>query len=114
MTYNVLNYGDQCQGPNSLLHSYLKTIVADVKPDLLGLVKMSSIKLSPSDINNLAPYGFADSIIASALNPGTLNSFSYCPLTNISGDNKTSVLFYNNAKLGYLSTTMLSSIVSDF
>jgi hypothetical protein len=114
MTYNVLNYGDQCQGPNTLLHSYLKTIVADVKPDLIGLVKMSSIKLSPSDINNFAPYGFADSIIVNALNPGTLNSFSYCPLTNISGDDKTSVLFYNNAKLGYISTTTLSSIISDF
>lgn len=114
MTYNVLNYGDNCQGSNTLLHSYLKTIVANAKPDLIGLVKMTAIKQSPSDMYAFAPYGFADSIIASALNPGALKSFSYCPFTNISGDDKSSVLFYNNAKLGYVSTTALSSIVSDF
>ena len=114
MTYNVLNYGDLCQGSNSILHSYLKTIVEYAKPDLLGLVKMSSIKQNSSDIGAFSPYGFADSIINNALNPGTSKPFSYCHFTNISGDSKTAVLFYNSSKLGYISTTTLSSNVSDF
>ena len=114
MIYNVLNYGDMCQGSNSVLHSYLKTIVAFVKPDLVGLVKMNSIKQSPTDIRAASPYGFADSIINYALNPGTSKYFSHCDLTNVSGDSKTAVLFYNTVKLGYLSTTTLSSDVSDF
>ena len=49
IAYNVLHYGDGCQGTNGYLHSKLKTIVQYANPDILGLVKMQVIKLSASD-----------------------------------------------------------------
>src|SRR5476651_805161 len=41
MAYNVLNYGDGCQGTTAVLDGYLKTIVQYVKPDLLSCEKMT-------------------------------------------------------------------------
>src|ERR1039458_6975041 len=63
MAYNVLHYGDGCQGSNQFLHSNIKTIVKYYNPDVLGLVKMQSIKLSTTDFSGYMKVGFADSVI---------------------------------------------------
>jgi len=42
MAYNILNYGDGCQGTTTTLNNYLDTIVQFVQPDLLGCEKMNS------------------------------------------------------------------------
>lgn len=114
MTYNVLGYGDGCQGDITALHQYLGKIVTFARPDILGLVKTASIKSTPGDIYGLAPYGFADSIIAHALNPSFPGRFNYCPFTNTAYSDKISLLFYNQQKLGYVSTTLINSYITDF
>ncbi len=114
MTYNVLNYGNRCQGPNSKLHDYLKTIIEYTNPDILGLVKMEAIKINSSDNIGRSPVGFADSIITFALNKAYPDKYSYCTYTNVSGGKKMSVLFYNKNKLGFISTKTICTIVSDF
>src|ERR1700733_7128159 len=62
MSYNVLKYGDGCQGPNGLYHSYLKTIIGYASPDIAGLVKVASIPQTRG-AKGKAPFGFADSIL---------------------------------------------------
>ena len=114
MAYNVLNYGDHCQGSNAKVHAYLKTIVDYAQPDVLGLEKMLYIKRSASDPYQGSPVGFGDSILNNALNVTYPGKYAYCTLTNLSGDSKTSVLFYNQQKLGYLSTSTVSYYISDF
>ncbi len=116
MTYNVLHYGDGCQGSNSFLHSNLKTIVQFANPDILGMVKMQSIKLNVSDVNGISPPGFADSIIRYALDAAFPGRYSYCTLTNVSRspDDDMDVLFYDQRKLGFVSVVNLCAIQEDF
>src|ERR1700756_1734472 len=70
MTYNVLYYGDTppCQGPHSVSHNYLKTIIAYTAADVIGLEKMAAIPMYTGDHSGTAPAGFADSIVQFALN----------------------------------------------
>src|SRR4051812_36511310 len=56
MSYNVLKYGNGCQGPNSQSHSYLKTIVKYANPDILALIKVETI--ATKDKKGRAPTGF--------------------------------------------------------
>src|SRR5579859_6845673 len=77
MTYNVLHYGDHCQGTNSSLHAYLKTIVQYKSPDVLGLVKAQVIKLSAGDFTGISPPGFADSILVNGLNAAFPDRYGY-------------------------------------
>jgi len=42
MAYNVLNYGDGCQGTSKKLNGYFKTIIQYVQPDLLSCEKMDA------------------------------------------------------------------------
>ena len=42
MAYNILNYGDGCQGPLANLNSYFITILKYANPDVLSLEKISS------------------------------------------------------------------------
>jgi len=116
MTYNVLHYGDGCQGSNSYLHSKLKTIVQYTNPDILGLVKMQAIKINSTDWNGISPVGFADSVIVNALNAAYPNKYTYCTLTNLSNDvdGDMDVLFYNQNKLGFVSVINLCKIQEDF
>jgi hypothetical protein len=114
MTYNVLNYGDYCQGTPDQMHKLLHKIVSVTKPDLLGLVKVQSIKRYASDNYGISPLGFADTILHDALNPGNPGKYAYCTFTNTAADNVMSVLFYNTQKLGFLQTFTLCSLVSDF
>lgn len=114
MSYNVLSYGDHCQGSNSTLHGYLKTIVQFTQPDILGLVKVASITTSSQDFHGLSPMGFGDSILNGALNAAFPGRYAYGTLTNVAGANSTDVLFYNTQKLGYLGVRTLVVNVEDF
>ena len=121
MEYNVLHYGDGCQGSNSYLHSKLKTIVSYTNPDLLGLVKVHNIKLTVSDNpgSSPCPVGFADSIQTFALNAAYPNKYAHCTLTDNSEntanfDNDMVILYYNQSKLGFLSVQTLVKDTEDF
>jgi len=112
MTYNVLKYGDGCQGPNSVLHGYLKTIVGYTNPDILGLVKIESIPKNAQD-KGKAPIGFADSILNNALNAAYPDKYAYCPVTNVARDKDGCILFYNKHKLALSRYATLVSDISD-
>jgi hypothetical protein len=114
MSYNVLNYGDGCQGTNQTLHGYLKTIVSFIAPDILGMVKMASIQRTPTDFTAISPYGFCDSIVKYAFNSTFPGRYSYCTLTNVLGQSKMNALFYNKNKLGFLTVKTLCTIAEDF
>jgi hypothetical protein len=114
MVQNVLHYGDGCQGSNSFLHSQLEVIVKYANPDVVGLVKMQSIKVTPTDNNGISPYGFPDSIINNALNVAYPGRYSYCALTNVSASNDMDILFYNKNKLGFVSVRTLCTLSEDF
>jgi hypothetical protein len=112
MSYNVLKYGDGCQGPTSQFHGYLKTIVSYTDPDVLGLVKVEAIPQRAGD-KGKAPVGFADSILKSALNAAFPGKYTYCPFTNKARDNDQALLFYNKNKIGFVSMTTLVSDMTD-
>jgi hypothetical protein len=114
MTYNVLNYGDACQGLNSVMRQYLKTIVAYKQPDLLGLVKMLSVKRDPSDFSGDLPADFCDSMVQYVLNPAGTNVYGYCQYTNEARASDMCVLFYNKSKLTFVYTKVLTVNVTDF
>jgi hypothetical protein len=109
VAYNVLNYGDLCQGSTSVLNGYLKTIVQYAQPDLFSCEKMEAFDPAATDTSNLAV-----EITDNALNVVFPNRYSYCTPTNASFDNKISVLFYNKQKLTYVKTETLVVNVSDF
>jgi hypothetical protein len=103
MTYNVLYYGNGCQGPNSYYHNYLKTITGYAQPDVLSLVKLASIPVSGEDKYGSAPPGFGDSILQFALNAENSGKYAYCPFTNNARSTNMCMLFYNQKKLGFVS-----------
>jgi hypothetical protein len=109
MAYNVLNFGDLCQGAVSTLDGYLKTIVQYARPDLLSCEKMVVFPASPTDPANLAV-----DITNNALNAAFPNKYAYATPTNVSNDTKMSVLFYNKQKLTFVSTQTVVSYISDF
>lgn len=114
MAYNVLYYGNGCQGPNGLYHRYLKTIVAHTSPDILSLEKLASIPVSPGDVAATAPAGFADSILENALSPAWPGRYAYCPFTNQAYANNQAVLFYDQHKLGFCNIVATYSNLTDF
>jgi hypothetical protein len=114
MVYNVLHFGDGCQGSNSFLLTQLKDIVNYTNPDVIGMVKTAAIAVTPTDHNGILPYGYADTIIKYALDADFPNRYNYGALTNISGSNDMDVLFYNQNKLGFLKARNLISIQEDF
>src|SRR4051812_8623368 len=113
MSYNVMKYGDGCQGPNGLLHGYLKTIVHYTNPDVLGLIKVEAIPQRQGD-KGKAPVGFADSILTEALNAAYPGKYAYCPFTNNARDNNQVMLFYNKQKLSFISVVTLVTDITDF
>src|SRR5579862_9900694 len=54
MAYNVLNYGDGCQGSLTTLDGYFKTIIQYAQPDLLSCEKMNTFPVQSGLPNNLA------------------------------------------------------------
>ncbi len=109
MSYNVLKYGDGCQGSAMQLHGYLKTIISYTDPDILGLVKVEAIASAPA-MKGKAPKGFEDSILTYALNSTHIGKYTVCPFTNAAKDNNQTLLFYNKNKFGFDS---YSTIVTD-
>ena len=109
MAYNVLNYGDLCQGSTVTLDGYFSTIIQYTQPDLLSCEKMTAFPYQPGAAGNLA-----DDILDNVLNSVEPGKYSYATPTNASGGDKISVLFYNKQKLTYVSTEDLLSLVSDF
>ena len=106
MAYNVLGFGPgNCQGAMPPLYGYLKTIISYAKPDIAGLDKMQCVKTSNTDLQGISPASFPDTVIAECFD----TNFSFCPFTDISGcqDGASNIIFYNHAKIGYVSTTPL-------
>ena len=114
MAYNVLYYGNGCQGPNGYYHQYLKTIVTYANPDLLSMDKMASIPVSDEDKYGTAPKGFADSILQYALNAAFPGRYAYCTITNAARSASGAALFYDQRKLGYLGITCSYVNITDF
>jgi len=114
MTYNVLHYGDGCQGSNAFLHQQLKTIVQYEKPDVLGLVKVQTIQTATT--GGLSRIGFADSILNNSMNAAYADKYEHCPVVNFSGDydGDMDLLYYDKNKLGYLSVVNLCGTEEDF
>ncbi len=114
MAYNVLYYGNGCQGPNGNYHQYLKTIVSYTNPDILSMDKMASIPMNADDKYGTAPRGFADSILQYALNPAFPGRYAYCTITNAARSASGAVLFYDQRKLGYIGITSSYANITDF
>lgn len=108
MAYNVLNYGDDCQGLPATLDAYLKTIVQYVQPDLMSCEKMYVYAATPGASGNLADEMTSD------LNAEFPGQYAYCTPTNISNGSDMSTLFYNKNKLTYVKTETLVADITDF
>ena len=114
MGYNVLYYGNGCQGPTQRFHKYLQTIVAYTNPDILSLEKMASIPVTRDDKYGTAPYGFADSVVRFALDPAFPGRYAHTPFTNDAHTTNMAVIFYDRNKLGFLSIVSSYVNVTDF
>ncbi len=108
MAYNVLTYGDGCQGSLSTLDGYFKTIVAYAQPDLLSCEKMNTFPITSTPPNDLAA-----NITDSVLNVVFPGRYAYATPTDASGG-EMSVLFYNKQKLTFVKTETLYQYISDF
>lgn len=104
MSYNVLKYGDDCQGSPEELHGYLRTIIRYTLPDIIGLVKVAA----------KAPVGFANDVRDKAMNGAFPGRFAVCPFTNKADGNNVNLLFYNQQKLGYAGMQTILSEETDF
>jgi len=109
MAYNILNYGDYCQGLPATLDGYFRTIVQYTQPDLLSCEKMKAFNTTPGSAGN-----FADEINDSVLNKVFPKQYAYATVTNVSVGKDMSVLFYNKQKLTFVKTETLVANISDF
>jgi endonuclease/exonuclease/phosphatase family metal-dependent hydrolase len=109
MGYNVLSYGDGCQGSTNTLNSYLKTIVQYAHPDILSCEKMDGFY-----VNSTGEANYAMQIRDSVLNVLYPNQFDFGTPTNVAANSKMSCLFYNKQKFTYVKTEVLVSNISDF
>lgn len=109
MAYNVLNYGDLCQGSTTSLDNYFSTIIQYTQPDLLSCEKMTAFPFQRGVAGNLA-----DDILDNVLNAADPGKYDYADATNAAGAETMSVLFYNKQKLTFVSTQTLLSLVTDF
>jgi len=109
MAYNVLSYGDDCQGLPGNLDGYFKTIIQYAAPDLLSCEKMDAFPTTPG-----AAYNLADEITDSVLNAVFTGRYAYCTPTDVSNADNMSTLFYNKQKLTYVRTETLVADITDF
>ncbi len=109
IAYNVLNYGNGCQGSTAALDGYLKTIVQFSNPDLLSCEKMAAFNPTLSFPANLA----AD-ITTNALNAAFPGKYAYATPTNAVAATSMSVLFYNKLKLTFVKTETALANITDF
>jgi hypothetical protein len=109
IAYNVLGYGNGCQGSNSTLDGYLETIVQYAQPDLMSCEKMGDFPPASA-----LPANFAADINTNALNAAFPGKYAYATPTNVTGADNMSVLFYNVQKLTYVKTETLVAYLTDF
>jgi len=111
LAYNVLYLGDTppCQGPHNIMEGYIESVIAYANPDIAGFVKADAI-----DAYGTAPVGFADSILQTIFNAAYPGRYAYCPYTNVSEANNITLLYYNQAKLGYAGILCTYSNITDF
>jgi hypothetical protein len=109
MAYNVLGYGNGCQGSTAILDGYLETIIQYTQPDLLSCEKMGDF-LPASAL----PANFADDITDNALNAAFPGKYAYATPTNLTGADNMAVLFYNKQKLTFIKTETLEAYLTDF
>jgi len=109
MAYNVLSYGDDCQGTTTTLNGYFRTIIQYAHPDLMSCEKMTAFALSSS-----LPVNLADNITDSVLNTVFPGRYAYATPTNTADGSNMSVLFYNKQKLTYVKTENLYPYITDF
>ena len=114
ISYNVLKYGDGCQGSTNTLHSYLQSIVHFASPDLLGLVKVNAFKLTKDDASADGAFGFQDDILENALNKAFKDRYACCPTSNFAQGNNMNLLFYDKNKFGFSSMVNLCYSETDF
>ena len=108
MAYNVLGYGDGCQGSTAILDGYLETIVQYTEPDLLSCEKMGDFP--PTSV---VPVNFADDITTNALNAAFPGKYAYATPTNLTSADNMSVLFYNKQKLTFVKTETIETYITD-
>ncbi len=116
MVYNVLNWGNLCQGPMAPSYPQLKEIVQFANADIIGLDKMECVKTSPSDVNGIQSPYFPDTILSECLNAAYPARYTWCPFTDASrcAGATSQLLFYDQSKLGYVSTTVMYYGDEDF
>ena len=99
MTYNTLNYGfdatNKCPELNTRKkNQYLRTIVKYADPDILGLVKMTAEPVSFS----------THSVVQNVLDSVCKGCYKHTKYFNLSGYQKTNMLYYKSSKLVYVSS----------
>ena len=109
MAYNVLSYGDDCQGTTTVLNGYFKTIIQYTQPDLLSCEKMTAFP-----VTSALPVNLADNITDSVLNAVFPGRYAFATPTDASFADKMSVLFYNKQKLTFVKTETLVNNITDF
>lgn len=109
IAYNVLGYGNGCQGSTATLDGYLETIVQYTQPDLLSCEKMGDFPPASA-----LPANFAADINTNALNAAFPGKYNYATPTNLTGADNMSVLFYNKQKLTFVKTETLEAYLTDF
>jgi len=107
MAYNLLNYGNitsYCTLTNNSMdakNGYNASIIDYVKPDILAVVEMGRA--------DFAHYRFLDS----ALNVNGVTHYEKAMKMNEAGSNLTSLLYFNNEKLGIAGVISLQDQVRD-
>ena len=114
LTYNELDFGDNCQGTPTQLFPYLRKIVNFANADVFGMVKMRSIQTSPSDNVGNLPYGFADTIVSEGFNSMYPGRYAHAAYTALLGSSETTLLIYDQHKLGFLNVKTLVASTEDF
>ncbi len=108
MAYNVLKYGDGCQGSTDSLNGYLKTIIQYLHPDLFSFEKMAAFDPTAAGSVNLAA-----NINSNGLDAVFPGRYAYAMPTNLARATDMAVLFYNKQKLTYVKTETLEANVTD-
>ena len=109
MAYNVLNYGDGCQGNLSVLNGYFKTIIQYEQPDILSCEKMEAF--SPTSVYPLNSAAVINNDVLNTVFPAR---YAYAPPTNASNAGDMSVLFYNKQKLTFVKAETIVVNITDF
>ena len=100
VAYNVNNYGIASSGScptegSPLRHSYLRTVMNSLQPDIVSFEKING---SPKTFST-------DTIRLKVMDSVCLGCYANTVYTNVSGYSKVNSLFYKVSKFGYLGTT---------